>query len=110
MFHHDLVLCLVLSALQLLAFHNQHGRGDLARWVPMLPPNPSMGSLAARADQLGGFGPRTQRGTITGSPRTFSANRRARISWSIRVDGRLASGVPLKRAPNRPYTSSAVRL
>ncbi len=79
-----------------------------AAGVPMLPPRPSMGSSAARGStSRADSSPRTQRGTMTGSPRTFSS---PSASISARIQSMAASRLadPLNRWPN-PSTSRASR-
>ena len=68
--------------------------------VPMLPPSPSMTSRAARGlTKSTDSAPRTQRGTITGSPRTFSSP--SAFIWP-RTQSIAASRLaePLSRLPN----------
>ena len=65
----------------------------------MLPPKPVMGSMRRRGvsnstDSL----PRTQRGTITGSPRTFSSPSRS-ISAKIQSSADSRLDEPLNRGP-----------
>src|SRR5690606_8104236 len=48
--------------------------------VAMLPPSPSMGSSCRRGSiSVADSSPRTQRGTMTGSPRTFSSPSRSHL-------------------------------
>ncbi len=67
--------------------------------VPTLPPRPSMCSSAGRgASSSADSSPRTQRGTITGSPHTFSSPS-SRISGEGAGEG--AAGLPNLEGPAR---------